>query len=423
MPDKTRVGVVGLGYVGLPLSLAMHRAGYDVVGVDVDEDTVAALRDGHSTVSDVPDAEVADALEERITFTTDYAALSAVDGVSICVPTPLRKTDTPDLSFVVDAAQQLAPMVPDGCTVVLESTVYPGATREVVGDALAENGKTIGEDIFLAFSPERIDPGNEEYGPTEIPKVLGGVTDACGNHAQAMYEQVFDQIVRVESATEAELVKLLENTFRAVNIGLINELAQVAHELDVNIWNVIDAAATKPFGFMSFYPGPGLGGHCIPVDPFYLSWKASQQGIDTRFIHLADTVNREMPGHVVQRVVELLNDRGIALSTADILVAGVAYKPDVSDTRESPAIDIINQLEGWNADVAYHDPHVPTLDVVGTEYESVELTRDRLEAVDCVVLVTDHSAFDVEEIATAAPLVFDTRNATAGLEGDHIVRL
>jgi UDP-N-acetyl-D-glucosamine dehydrogenase len=423
MPDKTRVGVVGLGYVGLPLSLAMHRAGYDVVGVDVDEDTVESLRGGCSTVNDVSDADVTAALKEGIEFTTDYTALADVDGVSICVPTPLRKTDTPDLSFVVDAARRLAPVVPDSCTVVLESTVYPGATREVVGDALAENGKTIGEDIFLAFSPERIDPGNDEYGPTEIPKVLGGVTDACGNHAQAMYEQVFDQIVRVESATEAELVKLLENTFRAVNIGLINELAQVAHELDVNIWNVIDAAATKPFGFMSFYPGPGLGGHCIPVDPFYLSWKASQQGIDTRFIHLADTVNREMPGHVVQRVVERLNDRGVALSTADILVAGVAYKPDVSDTRESPAIDIINQLEGWNADVAYHDPHVPTLDVVGTEYESVELTRDRLEAVDCVVLVTDHSAFDVEEIATAAPLVFDTRNATAGLEGDHIVRL
>ncbi|PSP86465.1 UDP-N-acetyl-D-glucosamine dehydrogenase [Halobacteriales archaeon QS_4_66_20] len=423
MSGQTRVGVVGLGYVGLPLSLAMHRAGYDVVGVDVDEDTVASLRDGHSTVSDVSDADVANALEEGITFTTDYAALSAVDGVSICVPTPLRKTDTPDLSFVVDAAQQLAPMVPDGCTVVLESTVYPGATREVVGDTLAENGKTTGEDIYLAFSPERIDPGNEEYGPTEIPKVLGGVTDACGDHAEALYEQVFDEIVRVNSATEAELVKLLENTFRAVNIGLINELAQVAHELDANIWSTIDAAATKPFGFMSFYPGPGLGGHCIPVDPFYLSWKASQQGIDTRFIHLADTVNREMPGHVVQRVVELLNDRGIALSNADILVAGVAYKPDVSDTRESPAIDIINQLEGWNADVAYHDPHVPTLDVVGTEYESVELTRERLQAADCVVLVTDHSGFDIKEIATAAPLVFDTRNATEGVEGDNIVRL
>jgi UDP-N-acetyl-D-glucosamine dehydrogenase len=423
MTGQTRVGVVGLGYVGLPLSLAMHRAGYDVVGVDIDEDTVTSLRGGHSTVSDVSDADVRAVLEEGIEFSTDYAALRDVDGVSICVPTPLRKTDTPDLSFVVDAAERLAPVVPGSCTVVLESTVYPGATREVIGDTLTENGKTIGDDIYLAFSPERIDPGNEEYGPTEIPKVLGGVTDACGDHAEALYERVFDEIVRVDSATEAELVKLLENTFRAVNISLINELAQVAYELDVDIWTVIDAAATKPFGFMSFYPGPGLGGHCIPVDPFYLSWKASQQGIDTRFIHLADTVNREMPGHVVQRVVELLNDRGVALSNADVLVAGVAYKPDVSDTRESPAIDIIDQLEGWQADIAYHDPHVPTLDVVGTEYESVELNRERLQTADCVVLVTDHSAFDIEEIVDHASLVFDTRNATSEFEGDHLVRL
>jgi UDP-N-acetyl-D-glucosamine dehydrogenase len=423
MTGQTRVGVVGLGYVGLPLSLAMHRAGYDVVGVDIDEDTVTSLRGGHSTVSDVSDADVRAVLEEGIEFSTDYAALRDVDGVSICVPTPLRKTDTPDLSFVVDAAERLAPVVPGSCTIVLESTVYPGATREVIGDTLTENGKTIGDDIYLAFSPERIDPGNEEYGPTEIPKVLGGVTDACGDHAKALYKRVFDEIVRVDSATEAELVKLLENTFRAVNISLINELAQVAYELDVDIWTVIDAAATKPFGFMSFYPGPGLGGHCIPVDPFYLSWKASQQGIDTRFIHLADTVNREMPGHVVQRVVELLNDRGVALSNADVLVAGVAYKPDVSDTRESPAIDIIDQLEGWQADIAYHDPHVPTLDVVGTEYESVELNRERLQTADCVVLVTDHSAFDIEEIVDHASLVFDTRNATSEFEGDHLVRL
>jgi UDP-N-acetyl-D-glucosamine dehydrogenase len=423
MTGQTRVGVVGLGYVGLPLSLAMHRAGYDVVGVDIDEDTVTSLRGGHSTVSDVSDADVRAVLEEGIEFSTDYAALRDVDGVSICVPTPLRKTDTPDLSFVVDAAERLAPVVPGSCTIVLESTVYPGATREVIGDTLTENGKTIGDDIYLAFSPERIDPGNEEYGPTEIPKVLGGVTDACGDHAEALYKRVFDEIVRVDSATEAELVKLLENTFRAVNISLINELAQVAYELDVDIWTVIDAAATKPFGFMSFYPGPGLGGHCIPVDPFYLSWKASQQGIDTRFIHLADTVNREMPGHVVQRVVELLNDRGVALSNADVLVAGVAYKPDVSDTRESPAIDIIDQLEGWQADIAYHDPHVPTLDVVGTEYESVELNRERLQTADCVVLVTDHSAFDIEEIVDHASLVFDTRNATSEFEGDHLVRL
>jgi UDP-N-acetyl-D-glucosamine dehydrogenase len=418
-----RVGVVGLGYVGLPLSLAMHDAGFDVVGVDVDSETVEQLRRGESTVSDIANNDVSRAVEDGLTFTTEYGDLSDVDGVSICVPTPLRKTDTPDLSFVVDAAERLAPVLPTGCTVVLESTVYPGATREVVGETLTENGATVGEDIYLAFSPERIDPGNEEYSPTEIPKVLGGVTDACGDHAQAIYEQVFDDVVRVNSATEAELVKLLENTFRAVNIGLINELAQVAHELDVDIWDVIDAAATKPFGFMPFYPGPGLGGHCIPVDPFYLSWKASQQGIDTRFIHLADTVNREMPEHVVGRVVEQLNDRGVALSTADVLVLGVAYKPDVSDTRESPAIDIIDRLGDWQANVTYHDPQVPKIDVLGTTHESVPLTDDRLAEADCVLLVTDHSEFDIETIVETADLVFDTRNATREYDAENVVRL
>lgn len=419
----TKVGVVGLGYVGLPLALAMKRAGYDVVGVDVDETTVEGLRNGESTVNDVTDAELETALAEGIAFTTDYEALADVDGVSVCVPTPLRKSGSPDLSFVVDATERLADVVPSGCTVVLESTVYPGATEEVVGRTLTENGATIGEDIYLAFSPERIDPGNEEYGPTDIPKVLGGVTPACGDRAEALYETVFDEVVRVDSATEAELVKLLENTFRAVNIGLINELAQIAHELDVDIWNVIEAAESKPFGFMSFYPGPGLGGHCIPIDPVYLSWKANQQGIETRFIDLADSVNREMPAHVVERVVEQLNEHGVALSNASVLVVGAAYKPDVSDTRESPAIDIIHLLEEWHATVSYHDPHVPRLDVGDRTYESVPLTTDRIADSDCVVVVTDHSGLDIGEIVEHAPLVFDTRNATNGDDSDNIVRL
>lgn len=417
------VGVVGLGYVGLPLALAMHEAGYEVIGVDIDEATVKRLRGGHSTVNDVTDSEVEAAVAEGMQFTTEYHALSEVDGVSVCVPTPLRKSGTPDLSFVVDAAERLAGVVPSGCTIILESTVYPGATEEVVGRALTENRVTIGEDIHLAFSPERIDPGNEEYGPTDIPKVLGGVTPACGDRAEALYERVFDEVVRVDSATEAELVKLLENTFRAVNIGLINELAQVAYELDVDIWNVIEAAESKPFGFMPFYPGPGLGGHCIPIDPVYLSWKAKQQGIETRFIDLADSVNREMPAHVVNRVVEQLNDCGVALSNADVLVVGAAYKPDVSDTRESPAIDIIDRLEAWNASVEYHDPHVPTLEVGEQTFESVPLTTDRLAGSDCVVLVTDHSALDIDEMVEYASLIFDTRNATNGIDAEHVVRL
>ena len=420
---RPRVGVVGLGYVGLPLSLAMHAAGYEVVGVDVDEAKVAELSGGRSTISDVGDDAVADAVAEGLTFETDYSALADVDAVSICVPTPLGKSDTPDLSFVIDAVERLAGVVPEGCTIILESTVYPGATREIIGDILTDNGLVLGEDIYVAFSPERIDPGNKEYEPTAIPKVLGGVTEACGDHAAAVYEPVFDEVVRVDAATEAELVKLLENTFRAVNIGLINELAQVAHELDVNIWNVIDAAATKPFGFMPFYPGPGLGGHCIPIDPFFLSWKASQQGIDMPFIEHADAVNRGMPGHVVDRVVQQLNTRGTALSNAEVLVLGVAYKPDVSDTRESAAIDIIDQLTDWEATVTYHDPHVPELDVRETTYESVPLTSERLAAADCVLLVTDHSAFDTAEIVEQSSFLFDTRNATGEADTEHVVRL
>ncbi len=421
--EATQLGVVGLGYVGLPLALATHDAGYEVIGVDVDDTVVDQLRGGESTVTDVSSSEVQDAVEDDVEFTTDYTALSDADGVCICVPTPLRKTNTPDLSYVTEAAERLAPVVPEGCTVVLESTVYPGATEEVLAEEFEKNGLEVGEDIFLAFSPERIDPGNEQYEPTEIPKVLGGVTETCGDQAETLYDRIFDEVVRVDSATEAELVKLVENTFRAVNIGLVNELAQVSHELEVDIWNAIDAAKTKPFGFMPFYPGPGLGGHCIPIDPFYLSWKANEHGIDTRFINLAETVNREMPDHVVRRVVEQLNNRGKSMSEVDILVVGAAYKPDVSDVRESPAIDIIAKLEEWNVSVDYHDPHVPALEIGETTYSSVPLTDDRLEQSDCVLIVTDHSVVDVDEIIEKAPLVFDSRNASSGTNSSNVVRL
>ncbi|MFD1685874.1 nucleotide sugar dehydrogenase [Halobellus litoreus] len=417
------VGVVGLGYVGLPLALAFARSGYDVVGVDVDDERVDALAEGKSYVTDVSDAEVQEALEGGFRPTTSYEALDDVTGVSVCVPTPLRKTGQPNLSFVAEATESLAGVIPDGCTVVLESTVYPGATEELVAPTLSENGRSVGEDVFVAFSPERIDPGREDYPITAIPKVLGGVTPACGDRAAALYEPVFEDVVRVESATEAELVKLLENTFRAVNIGLINEIAQIAYELDVNVWDVVDAAATKPFGFMPFYPGPGLGGHCIPVDPLYLSWKAGQQDIQTRFIDLADQVNREMPKHVVQRVMELLNEEGLAVSRSSVLIVGVAYKPNVSDVRESPAYDVIGLLEDRGADIEYHDPHVPEFEVEGHAYESIELSEERLQAADCVLVLTDHSAIDFERVVEQSSLVFDTRNATSRFDFGSVVQL
>lgn len=419
----TSVGVVGLGYVGLPLALTMADAGYEVVGVDIDDTRVKHLRAGESYITDVADSDIQSALGNGFTPSTSYSDLSGVDGVSICVPTPLRKTDRPDLSFVIAATEELATTIPDYCTVILESTVYPGATEEVVASALTENGRSIGQDVYLAFSPERIDPGNDEYGPTDIPKILGGVTPECGDHAEAIYETVFDEVIRVESATEAELVKLLENTFRAVNIGLINELARVAHTLDVDIWNVIDAAKTKPFGFMPFYPGPGLGGHCIPVDPVYLSWRANQQGIETRFIELANQVNREMPAYVVHRVTEALNAHGVPLPDATILVIGAAYKPDVSDTRESPALDIITLLDDKGANVHYHDPHVPKIDIGQTHFDSITIEQGVLEDCNCVIIVTNHSAIDIERIVGHAPLVFDTRNATSEYHDEHVIRL
>ena len=421
--SRERIGVVGLGYVGLPLALAFTRAGYEVIGVDIDETRVETLRAGESSITDVDDNAVATALAEGFRPTTNYAELSDAEGVSICVPTPLRKTATPEMSYVADAVERLAEVVPQNCTVVLESTVYPGATTEVVVPAFEEEGYLIGEDLFLAFSPERIDPGNEEYEPHEIPKVLGGVTDACGDRAEALYDPVFDELVRVTSATEAELVKLLENTFRAVNIGLINEIAQIAHKLDVDIWSVVDAAATKPFGFMPFYPGPGLGGHCIPVDPTFLSWKANQHGIETRFIDLADRINREMPRHVVRRITDFLNDNRLALPDANVLVVGVAYKPGVTDTRESPAYDVIEELSDRNASISYHDPYVPVFGVGEETYESCKLTPELLASHDCTVIITNHSEVDYDMVVENAPLVFDTRNATKGQKSTNVRRL
>lgn len=410
--NQKKAGVIGLGYVGLPLAIAMAKSGYEVVGVDVDSEKIQKLRNGESYLSDVSDREVSELLDTGFEPTTDYDKLSNISYISICVPTPYSKTGQPDVSYVVEATESLDEVISKGSVVVLESTVYPGATDELVATTLSDNGWNVGEEVYIAHSPERIDPGNEEYEHTEIPKVVGGVTEECGDITEKWYSTIFDEVVRVNSDIEAEMTKILENTFRSINIGMINEMAIIAHELDIDIWEVIDAASTKPFGFMPFYPGPGLGGHCIPIDPQYLSWKASQQGIETRFINLADQVNRKMPDHVTERTVKLLNKKGIPLSKSNILILGVSYKPDVPDTRESPAYDIIENLREYGAEISYHDPLVSSFAVGQTTYKSQKLTPDILAKHDCCVVVTNHSKIDFELVVNESPLILDTRNAT-----------
>lgn len=417
------IGVIGLGQVGLPLALEFTHAGYNVVGIDIDESRVSAVRDDRSYIRDVDNALVAEARDRGFAATTDYAALSDASLVSICVPTPLQKTGKPDVSYVRSAAEEVAEVVNEQCTVVLESTVYPGGTREIVTDVFDHHNMTVGEDVFVAFSPERVNPGDEQYGLADIPKVLGGVTPACGDRAQAVYEDVFETIHRVDSAAEAEMTKILENSFRSVNIALVNELAQVASDLGVDIWNVIEAAETKPFGFLAFYPGPGLGGHCIPVDPLYLSWKASKHGYSTNLIDTADKINRQMPEFVVYRLIELLAEEGTDLNESKIHVAGVTYKPDVPDTRESPAVDIIKLLNDREATVTYSDPYIESLTVGSKQYEAVEATEEVLAAQDVVVVVTDHSTFDPGHFVACSPLLLDTRNMTDGYDEPHVVCL
>jgi UDP-N-acetyl-D-glucosamine dehydrogenase len=416
------LGVVGLGEVGLRLALAFDGAGYDAVGVDVDDERVAAVRAGESYVHDVDDAAVEELVDDGFVATTDYAVLSQATHVAVCVPTPLQKSGAPDISYVVDAVERLADVVADGTNVIVESTVYPGATETLLADTLTEAGYTVGEDIYLTFSPERVNPGDDRYSLTEIPKVIGGVTESCADHTQAVYETIFDRVIRVESATEAEMTKILENTFRNVNIALVNELVKVADRLDIDFWNVIDAAETKPYGFMPFYPGPGLGGHCIPVDPMYLSWKARQADIKTPLVDLADETNREMSEYITERIVRLLNQSHVPVPDANVLVLGVAYKANVPDIRNSPALDVIESFEKRGASVSYHDPHIPEVEVpnCGT-YSSVPLTDDRVAEQDCVVLITDHDAIDVELVVNSSSRVFDTRNAVP--DGDHVQRL
>ena len=421
---RARVGVIGLGYVGLPLAVEFARAGFDVTGFDVDADKIARINRGDSYIPDVPREEVASAVAAgRLRATADMRELGGMDAIDICVPTPLRKTRDPDLSYVVKAVEGVAATLKRGQLVILESTTYPGTTHEVVQPMLEAGGLKAETDFYLAFSPERVDPGNTRFTTRTIPKVVGGLGPASTVAATALYGAVVETVVPVSSTRVAEMVKLLENTFRAVNIGLVNEIALMCHKMDINVWEVIDAARTKPFGFMPFYPGPGLGGHCIPIDPFYLSWKARQTGFECRFIELAGHVNGAMPSYVVERIVDALNSAKKALNGSRVHLFGVAYKRDVSDMRESPALDILELLSRRGARVSYTDPFVPCLTHEGEVLHSVPFDRAVAELVDCAVICTDHTAFDYRALAEAFPLVVDTRNALGDLDRPSIFRL
>jgi UDP-N-acetyl-D-glucosamine dehydrogenase len=410
------IGVVGLGYVGLPLALEFARAGFHVIGYDVNERVVDALRRGESHIKDVPSADVAELVAAgRFETTSKESRLRDTDAISIAVPTPLAKTRDPDMTYVIAAADAIARNCHPGLLIVLESTTYPGTTRDLMQPRLEAAGLTVGEDVFLAFSPERVDPGNPTWNTKNTPKIVGGITSACTEVASALYASCLETIVPVSSTETAELVKLLENTFRSVNIGLVNEMQIVCDKLGVNIWEVIEAAATKPFGFMKFMPGPGIGGHCIPLDPHYLAWKMRTLNYKTRFIDLASEINSEMPALVVQRVAQALNDQRKPINGSRILVLGVAYKRDIDDMRESPALDVIRLLEERGAEVVYHDPHVPSFREDGHERLSVPFSDAELARADAVVIVTDHSSVDYQRVVDVAPVVVDTRNATAGL--------
>jgi UDP-N-acetyl-D-glucosamine dehydrogenase len=423
---EAQVGVVGLGYVGLPLAVVLAEAGYRVVGVDQDSVKVEAIRRGGSYIGDVPGDQVAGLVKRGLlSASTGFEALAEVSGVSVCVPTPLRKTGDPDLSFILAAVQSIRPTLHREMVIILESTTYPGTTREMVLPELEAGGLKVGEDFFLAFSPERVDPSRKDWTTANTPKVVGGITPACTEVAAAMYAQAIHTVVRVSSAEVAEMTKLLENTFRAVNIGLVNEVALMCERLGLDVWEVIEAAASKPFGFMKFTPGPGLGGHCIPIDPLYLSWKLKTVKYNARFIELASEINANMPRYVVGRVQDALNEEGKPVRGARLLVVGVAYKPDVSDLRESPALDVIGLLHEKGAVVEYYDPYISTLEQEGLSLRSVSDLLAAARRSDCVVIVTNHSGIDYPALANAASLIFDSRNAMgeAGIRSTKVVRL
>lgn len=417
------VGIVGAGYVGLPLAIAFCEKGFSVITVDVSPSKVAQLQSGNSYIEDVPSATVrAFVASGALQPTTDYAALQAADAVAICVPTPITDTFDPDVRYVDSVGKSLAALDLKGKLIVLESTIYPGGTRDVLVPYLTQAGLKIGDNVFLAFSPERIDPGRKDYTIRTTPKLVGGMTPACLEASLAFYKCVVDNPVPTSSMEAAETAKLLENTFRAVNIGFVNELAMMCDRMGLDVWEVINAAGTKPYGFMSFYPGPGIGGHCIPVDPHYLNWKLRTLGFTSRFVALAGEINEAMPDYVVTRVVDALNERTKPLRGSKVFVLGVAYKPNVGDVRESPALPVMAMLREKGAELQYHDPHVPTLMHEGFDLESVDLTDEGLISADCVLILTDHNVYDWSHIAKTATLIVDTRHAIDE-RADHIIGL
>ncbi|MBK5108293.1 MAG: nucleotide sugar dehydrogenase [Anaerolineales bacterium] len=424
---SAKVVILGLGYVGLPLATIFAEAGFNVVGVEPDQVKVDKLKKRESYVQDVPSEKLARLMQDGyLSATTDFSVMAQADAVSICVPTPLRKTGDPDLSYILVATDQVAKYMHPGVVVVLESTTYPGTTREILLPKLTENsGLEVGEDFFLAFSPERVDPGREDWTTYNTPKVIGGITEACSEMASLWYQQALETVVPVSSAESAEMAKLLENTFRMINIGLVNEMAIMCDRLGLDVWEIIDAAATKPFGFMKFTPGPGLGGHCIPIDPLYLSWKLRALNYTARFIELASEINTGMPRYVISKVQDALNDKGLPLNGSQILVIGAAYKPDVDDIRESPSLDIIGLLRQKGAQVSYHDPYIPRITHEDWILESVPDLIESAKDSDCVVIVTDHSDYDYKSILDKTGLIVDTRNALgeAGRKDPRVVRL
>src|SRR4030095_10107653 len=413
---EARVGILGLGYVGLPLAVVFAEAGFKVTGIDPDSRKVDSVKKGLSYIPDVKTEDLERLVKSGyLDATTDFSALRDIDAVSICVPTPLRQTGDPDMSFIISATEELSKYIHKGVVVVLESTTYPGTTRELLLPKLGtEHGLKVGEDWFLAFSPERVDPGREDWTTINTPKVMGGITEACGEVATAWYEGAIRTVHRVSSAEAAEMAKLLENTFRMINIGLVNELAIMCERLGVDVWEVIDAAASKPFGFMKFTPGPGLGGHCIPIDPLYLSWKMKSFHYNARFIELASEINTNMPRYVVSRVMEALNDRGKPLKGSRVLVLGAAYKPDIDDVRESPALDVIGLLQKKGALVEYHDPYIPHIhhETDGWQMDSVSDVMKGVKEGDAVGILTNHKVYDYKAIVESSEFVFDSRNAT-----------